>query len=144
MNRNQKQSLWQTSICLLCAVLVFRELDYLGPSEFSGGSVTGPLFRLADAGSILFMLGLLLAFVFRRFAAGLSLVASLLCLPLYLYLMFPGASRMIFHGEYSIRLESNVILEKWLIVGLLALAISIFLCSRNLFAASNEEIPHRG
>jgi hypothetical protein len=129
---------------MLCVVLVFRKLDYLGPSEFSGGSVTGPLFRLADAGSILFALGLLLAFVFRRVAASLSLVASLLCLPLYLYLMFPGVSRKIFHGEYSIPLESNVIWDKWLIVGLLALATAIYVCSRNLFAASDGEIPDRG
>jgi len=144
MMRLQKQRLWQASICLLCVVMVFRELEFLGHSEFSGGSVTGPLFRLADTGEIFFVMGLLLTFAFRRVAAALSLVASLLCLPLYLCLMFPGVSRNIIHGEYSTPLESNVLWNKRLIVGLLALATAIYVGSRNLSTGSVGEIPDRG
>jgi hypothetical protein len=144
MKTSQKQTLLQASICLISVVLVFIELYILGPSEFSGGSVTGPLFKLAETGAVFSMIGFLLAFVFRRAAATLSLIASLLCLPLYLFLMFPAASRKIFRGGYSTRLGSMVIWDKWLILGLLALGTAIYIGYRNLIAANNGELLPRG
>jgi hypothetical protein len=46
-----KQELWQATSCLLCIAMAWARLDDVGASEFSGGRVTGPLFRMAEGGS---------------------------------------------------------------------------------------------
>lgn len=124
----------QGGSCLLCAVILWRELDVLGPSEFSGGYVSGPLLRIADVACFLFLLGLGLTFAFRRTAAALLISATLLCWPLYLYLTFPGVVRKITGGEYSTPLLANVIWDRWLIAGMFCLLGLTYVCVRNLCA----------
>ena len=46
----------QAASCLLCAIVGFTFSAPLGPSEFSGGSVTGPLLTLHDVSGYLFLL----------------------------------------------------------------------------------------
>lgn len=56
-----------------------------------GGTITGPILDMSNIGTLLFMVALPMAFVSRRRIAGVvMLLASLLCLPIYLYSMFPG------------------------------------------------------
>ena len=109
MKKPGKRELWQAASCWACVILVWRELEFLGPSEFSGGYVSGRLFRLAETACLLFAFGLILTFVFRRAAAALLIAASLFCWPLYLYLTFPGVIRRVTGGEYSAPLAVNVI-----------------------------------
>jgi hypothetical protein len=132
MKKPEKQELIQAAICLLCVIVVGRDIYYLGPSEFSGGHVTGRLFWLADKGWGLLFLALFLTFVFRRAAAGLMLAASLFCWPLYLYLTFPGPARGITGGESSIRLAANFIWDWWVIAGIIALLAMTYVCVRSL------------
>ena len=92
MTRDEKTKLAQAAACLVCAVVVWRYGSDLEGTEFSGGWLTGPLLDMKDVGTLLFVLALLLTFVYRRIAAATTLVASLLCLPLYLYFTTPGPS----------------------------------------------------
>src|SRR3981081_456405 len=130
MKNPGKQEFWQAAICLLCVIVVGREIEHLGPSEFSGGYVTGPLFWLADKGWALLLFALLLTFVFRRAAAWLLLAAYLLCWPLYLYATFPGVTRRVIQPllPYIIwdrPLVASVNWDKCLIAGILALTAAM-------------------
>jgi hypothetical protein len=134
MKKPGKQEVIQAAISLVCVIFVGREIDYLGPSEFSGGHVTGRLFWMADKGWFLLLLALLLTFAFRRAAAWLLLAASLLCWPLYLYLTFADPARRATGGEYSTQLGASFIWDRWVIAGMLALLAMAYVCVRNLSA----------
>jgi hypothetical protein len=136
MNKDLRRKLTQVAICLVCAILVWRYGDDLGATEFSGGRVTGPLLDVYDIGSLLFILAIPLTFFFRRTAAAVTVMASLLCLPLYFYFTAPGPFRRLFPGEYSVPLESNFAWTGWAIFGILALAIAAGVGFRGLFLAA--------
>jgi hypothetical protein len=90
MGKFQKEKTLQAIACLTCTVVLWFHLDDFGASEFSGGRLTGPLFKMADLGSVLFLLALLLTFFLRRTAATIALAATLLCFPFYLYVLMQG------------------------------------------------------
>src|SRR4051812_12333797 len=105
MKRGRKPQLLQGVVCLLCAGVTCRYGFLIEGTEFSGGRVTGPLLDMNDVGSLLFVLALLLTFFFRRMAATVTLIASLLCLPLFLYFTAPGPFRRLFgKAEWSVPL----------------------------------------
>jgi hypothetical protein len=54
MGKSQKEKMLQALACLTCTVVLWVHLDDFGASEFSGGRLTGPLFKMADIGSVLF------------------------------------------------------------------------------------------
>src|SRR5713101_6278311 len=97
--KHNKQNLWRATMCLLCAVFTWSMFGPLEGTEFSGGSITGPLLHLYDVGTLLFVLALILTFVRLRLAALIGVTASLLCLPIYLYFTAPGPFRRVFRGE---------------------------------------------
>src|SRR5437899_1952881 len=137
MTRDGKTKLTQAAACLVCAVVVWRYGSDLEGTEFSGGWLTGPLLDMKDVGTLLFVLALLLTFVYRRIAAATTLVASLLCLPLYLYFTTPGPFRWAFRGEYSVPLQANFVWNKWNIAGIVALTIAACLGIRGLLFAAD-------
>src|SRR5258708_19464627 len=96
-----KQELWQAISCVLCIAVAWVHLDDVGASEFSGGRVTGPLFAMADNGSLLFIPALVLTFFYRRIAAVLGLMASILCLPIYLHFKPPTPFPWLFCADFS-------------------------------------------
>lgn len=132
MEKLSKQKLWQAAACLACVGVLWIRMDALGASEFGGGRVTGKLFTMADLGSLLFFVALLLTIFFPRVAAGVALAAALLCLPLYLYVLMPGPYRQIFKGEYSVPLQRPFVWNNWAAVGVLSLVIAAFLSLRTL------------
>jgi hypothetical protein len=87
---HRRQKVWQAAGCLLVQSSRFRFVSDLEGTEFSGGSITGPLLRMQDVGSNLFFIVLPLTFFLRRIAAAVILLASLLCLPPYLLSTAPG------------------------------------------------------
>ncbi len=141
-----KQELWQASSCLLCIAVAWVHLDDLGAGEFSGGWLTGPLFTRADDGSILFVLAIALTFLYRRIAAAIALVASLLCVPLYLYFIAPGSFRWVLRGEYSVPLRANFVWNNWAIAGITSILVAIFVHLRTLYAVVRkiDPMPSRG
>src|SRR6266568_196705 len=140
-----KQQLWQAISCLLCIAVAWVRLDDLGAPEFSGGWLTGPLFTMADDGSVLFILAIVLTFFYRRIAAVIALMASLLCLPLYLYFIAPGAFRRVFKGEYSVPLRANFVWNSWAIAGIASLLLAIFFCLRSFSGLDSKvDLMHGG
>lgn len=127
-----RKELWQAASCFLCAVVTWRIPAGLAGSEFSGGSLTGRLLTFYEIGTYLFVLALVMTFVHQRIAAGIALTASLLCVPLYLYVAVPGLFRRFANGEYSIPLQGNFVWDKWAIFGMLALAVAVCVCLRGL------------
>src|ERR1700732_3464004 len=93
-------------ICLLCAIVGWIFSAPFGPSEFSGGTVTGPLLTIHDLAGYLFLLAIVMTFVYQRLAADVALVACLLSLPLYLYVTAPGPFRLLVPGEYKVSLQA--------------------------------------
>jgi hypothetical protein len=85
-----------------------------------------------DVGTFLFVPALLLTFFLQRIAAGIALVASLLCFPLYLYFTTPGPFRWMFRGEYSVPLQANFVWSKWATLGMLTLVVAICVSLWNL------------
>lgn len=86
-----RQSLLQVvSIVVGAAVSWYRFLGLDG-TEFSGGWLTGPMLNVQFSGTIIITTALLIAFVYRRVSAWITLAAALLCLPLHLYFLVPGA-----------------------------------------------------
>jgi len=101
-------------------------------TEFSGGRLTGPILDSLEIGSLLFVLAMILTFVRPRIAAALVIIASLLCLPLYLFLTAPGVSRRILGGEYSVPLQANFAWGRSAIAGVLTIAVAIYIFIWNL------------
>jgi hypothetical protein len=137
----EKPRLWQAVGYLFCAFLTWKYSMPLEGSEFSGGRVTGRLLDLGDIGIALFVLSLLFVLVYRRVAAGVALVACLLCLPLYLYFIVPGPFRQVFKGNYSVPLRGNFVWDSWAFAGMFSLAIATYI-SLSAFNAGRPKSEH--
>jgi hypothetical protein len=129
--RNSK--LFSAIAVLICVAALLWYGSWLENSEFPSGRVTGVLLQLYDAGFYLFIAALALIFIWPRIAAGVELVAALLCLPVFLYATFPGMFRWIFPGQYKTSLTSSFTPDRWTILIVLVIALVSFLNIRNLF-----------
>jgi hypothetical protein len=109
-------------------------------TEFSGGWLTGPLLHMKDIGTLLFIAALLFTFFYRRVAGLIMVVASMLCLPLYLYFTAPGPFRWVFRGEYSVPAPASFVWSTWGMVGILGLAIAACLGVRSLLERSQKSV----
>jgi hypothetical protein len=118
-----RQRIWHAIGCFACAVVLWIHLNDFGASEFSGGRLTATLTRMAEIGSVLFLMALLLTFLHRRFAATIALAATLLCLPLYLYVLMPGLYRWILKGEYSVPFTRTFHWDNWAVIGIFSLLL---------------------
>ena len=110
--------------CAFCAAIVYIRGRELEGTEFSGGSLTGPLLQLNDAGALFFILGLLLTFALQRIAAVTVLLGCLLCLPLCVYFTAPGPYRRLFPGNYSVPLSASFVWDSWSITAMIVLALA--------------------
>jgi hypothetical protein len=138
MKKDFKQRFWQFATSLLCLALVWRYGSGLGGTEFSGGRLTGPLLDMYDVGTFLFVPALLLALFFRRVSAAITILASLLCLPLYLYFTAPGPFRRVFAGLYSVPLGTNFVWSKWGIGGIIALILAVCIATRSFLVVGTR------
>jgi hypothetical protein len=120
----------------LCAIVGWILSAPFGPSEFSGGTVTGPLLAIHDGAGYLFLLAVVVSFVHHRFAAGVALVACVLSLPLYVYVTAPGPFRLLVPGEYAVPLQANFAWNTWAVVGLCAVAMAASVSAVGLWTRS--------
>ena len=135
MKTDRQQKLLQASTCLLAALLIWRFLYVLQGSEFEGGIFTGRILTLANIGAFLFLLALAITYFYRRVAASIAIVASLLCLPLYLYFTAPGPFRKVFKGEYSVPLQGTFVWHTWATAGVVILLMLVFVSSRSFLGS---------
>lgn len=134
----KKANIWLAGSCLVCAILLWTYGSDLEGTEFSGGRITGPLLNAVDLGLILFVAALLLSLFYRRLAAIAALVASLLCLPLYIYLIAPGPFRRVFPGEYSAPTLSNFVWNRSAMLAILSILVAAFLAIRTFLVRQPE------
>jgi hypothetical protein len=127
-----KQDMLLAALCVLGTVVTWRFSDYLGPTEFSGGTVTGPVFAIHELAGDLFPLAAIAAFFYRRVAAAMALVACLLAPPLYVYFLAPGPFRTLFPGEYSVPLTRSYVWDPWSLAGLAVIAAATSISLRAL------------
>ena len=137
-----RQRLWQAACAAVSAALAFR-YDRLVGTEFGAGQVTGPLLDMFSIGTLLLLLGLLTLLMYPRIAALITALASLLCLPLYIYFTAPGPFRFIFRGEYSIPIVGNFRWDLWAVVGMLALLVTAYVSTRAFFAGERTRATRR-
>jgi hypothetical protein len=142
----RKPGTQQLALALICLVGVFVALQNtkgLEGTEFSGAWLTGPLLSMADIGTVMFLLALVVTFVFPRVAGAIGLASSLLCLPLCLYLTAPGPFNQIFGfgHEFKVQPIGSFHWDRWAITGLLALAAATYVCLRGVLATRREQIP---
>ena len=117
----------QAAACLLCAIAAWSSLEDLIGTEVSGGRITSPMLDAGIFGAFLFLIALVLSF-FSPTAARVAIsLASLLCLPVYVYRTLPGVFRWIFPGEYKVMLHERLIWHSWSVTGAAATALVIFL-----------------
>jgi hypothetical protein len=137
MGKDRSSAFQQAAVCLSCIAIVWRYASFLEGTEFSGGRVTGVLLDMQDAGSGLFVIALLLTFLYRRIAAAVTLVACLLCLPLYLYFTAPSPFRRVFSGGLSVPLRAHFVWDNWTIVGIAVLVITAWVSVQGLRIAGD-------
>jgi hypothetical protein len=146
MKKPGKQQLLLTASCFVSVAVALCNSNGLEGTEFSGGSLTGPLLLMTDIGSVLFALVLISSFLYPRVAGAIGLVSSLLCLPLYLYLIAPVPFNHFFSfgHEFKVQPSGGFHWDRWTIVGALTLAVTIYACFRSLAVTNRSQIPERG
>lgn len=131
-----KQRLYQIAAYAVCLAISAYMTDLLGPSDFRGGSLTGHLWFSADRGGILLIAAILLAMPLPRIAAAIGMLAALLCIPLYVFLLAPLPFARVFapHGEFSVRPAPGLHWEPLPLAGLIASLVAISISIRALAA----------
>lgn len=115
--------------CVLCAAISsVYQFDVEG-TEFSAGTFTRHLVRMHDVGNDLFILALIFMFIHSRAAVASALVAAFLCLPLYLYFLYPRPFRRAFPGEYKYW-DDSFHWNSWLISAIVLIVFTVFLSVR--------------
>jgi hypothetical protein len=126
------------SVLSLACWLTLRIFNSVDGSEFSGGRITGPIGTMCEVAIIGFLAGTVLAYPLPRVASVISLLASLLSLPLLLYFIAPGPFRAVFRGEYSVPLQSNFVWSKWSLEPAIAVLIVVALSVWNLLSGRDK------
>ena len=137
MTGEKAKQMFQAGTCLTGLVIAWKYFLALDSTEFGGGQLTGPLLAVHFVGSVLFVLALMLTFIRPRTAAASALIASLLCLPIYLYFVTPGLFRAMFPGDYSVPFTSNFVWESWAITGVLTVPVMSYLL-KALMTGTND------
>ena len=116
--------------CLLCAVAAWNSsADFIG-TEFSGGSVTGRTLDASLGGAALYLVALVAIFIVPRAAGILALVASILCLPIYVYRILPRLFVQVSGGEWIDPPRAPFVCDGWSIGGVLAGVLVAWSCLR--------------
>jgi len=98
---------------------------------------------MADIGSFLFIPAIILTFFYRRIAAGIALMAALLCLPLYLYSWLRVHSVGFLRESIRSHFEPISFGTNWAIAGIASLLFAIIVCLRSFIAAAPKIDPMR-
>ena len=100
---------------------------------------------MEDTGTAPFIVSFVLTFGFPRVAAAIGLASSMLCLPLYLFFIAPVPFAQVFARghEFKDQPTPGFHWHMWPVIGLLALAVTLYSCIRRAADTSRKQIPHR-
>jgi hypothetical protein len=134
---------FQAGSLLLCVFLALQITSGLDGTEFSGGWVTGPLLSMADIGTLLFVLALVLTFLFPRVSAAIGLASTLLCLPLYCFFVAPVPFAQVFARghEFKVQPAPGFHWHTWPVTALLGVAVAVYACIRRLSTSGPMQNP---
>ena len=107
--------------CLVATAVAWHSFWLYDGTEFGAGELAGN----NAGGALLFALAVILAFKFPRVASGSALVACVLSLPLYLYLVFPLPFRKVWPGEWA-TLEwprESFVWNRWWALGIISVGL---------------------
>lgn len=125
-----KRTLVQATGSVICLAFTWRLTYGLGGTEFSGGTITGPLLSMSDFAILLFLVSTTLVFWLPRTTALLTALACLFSLPMCLLFVAPGPFRRITGGVWSVPLQSNFVLTiptlGWALMLIVTLGFSIW------------------
>ncbi len=130
-------SVLQVLSCLVCAALSWKHVYDLGGTDFSSGLATGAIFVLNLFGSVCLVIGLVLSFFQFRYATVSILMASILCLPLYIYLTASAFSNALFFDHHVASSHPTVSWGAWGISGIIGFATMLYLYRMPDEAAKN-------
>jgi hypothetical protein len=135
----------QAACFLLCALVGLHVTFGLGETEFGGGWLTGPLLSMADNGVLLFIIAFVGTFFWPRIAAAVGLASTLLCLPLYSFLIAPVPFAQIFARglQWKGQPTPGFHWETWPVIALFASALAIYVCVRRFAAKGGVRTPQR-
>jgi len=130
---------------LLCVCLTLQVTSGLDGTEFSGGWLTGPLLSMANIGTVLFVLALVLTLLLPRVAAGIGLVSSLLCVPLCAFFIAPVPFARVFRRghEFKVQPSPGFHWHIWPVTTSLAIALACYLCIRRFAASGQTPTPRQ-
>ena len=146
MRRPDAAHPFQAGSLLLCVILAVQVTNRLDGTEFSGGWLTGPLLSMADIGTVLFVLALVLTFLVPRVAAAVGLASSLLCIPLCCFLIAPLPFAHVFARghEFKVQPTPGLHWRTWPVTTLVAVALASYLCIRRFAISGLKPTPHKG
>lgn len=83
--------------------------------------------------------------MFPRIAAAIGLASSLLCLPLYLFFIAPVPfAQVLARGhEFKVQPVPGFHWRTWPVTGLLALAVTVYICVRRIAVTRWKVIPQQ-
>lgn len=87
-------------------------------TDFARDSVTATLLQLHMAGTVVLLCALTIGFTHSTKLPFLGLVAAVLSLPTYLYVLAPGPFRQMVPAEYNVPLTANVSFDIGAMVGI--------------------------
>jgi hypothetical protein len=135
---------FQAVSLLLCVYLALQLTRGLDGTEFGGGWLTGPLLSMADSGTLLFILAIVLTFLFPRVAAAIGLASSLLCVPLCCFFIAPLPFAHVFARgiEFSAQPTPGFHWRMRPMTTLAAVALASYLCIRRFVVSGLKPTPH--
>lgn len=125
-----KRMLMQATGSVICLAFTWRLTYGLGGTEFSGGTITGPLLSMSDVAILLFLVSTILVFWLPRTMGLLTTLACLLSLPMCLLFLAPGPFRRTTGGVWSVPLQSNLVLTAstlgWAVILIVTFGVAIW------------------
>jgi hypothetical protein len=100
---------------------------------------------MADIGTLLFLLSMVVTFVYPRVAAATGVVSSMLCVPLYLFFIAPVPFNRVFGQghEFSVYHSPGFHWYTYAIAGMLTLIVADYICFLSFRTGGRETISER-
>src|SRR5262252_7047344 len=133
VGRRQISGWTHVAVCLFSFAGGWIVSDRVAATEFSGGTVTGPILCAEYAGMVLLLLSAGATFIHRwRLATIVGLLAVCFCLPLDAFFIAPGVFYTLFRGDWSVPLQTFFVRDTVAIAATVVLMVAACVFVRGL------------